>query len=67
MLTYNKLRLTLLEFIFMFYKNKVIGIALCSIAIGMIIITILPKGSLGIILAIITFIIGLYLIRKCYY
>lgn len=51
----------------MFFKNRVIGIALCSVAIGMVIITILPKGSLGIILAIITFLIGVYLIRKCYY
>lgn len=51
----------------MFMKNKILGVALCSLAIGMIIITILPKGSLGIILAVLVFVAGLYLIKKCYY
>jgi hypothetical protein len=51
----------------MFFKNKLLGIALCSLAVGMVIITILPKGSLGIILALVTFAIGLYLVKRCYY
>lgn len=51
----------------MFTKNKILGVALCSVAVGMIVITILPKGSLGIILAALVFIVGIYLIKKCYY
>lgn len=51
----------------MFMKNRILGVALCSVAIGMIVITILPKGSLGIILAGLVFVVGIYLIKKCYY
>lgn len=51
----------------MFMKNKIIGVALCAVAVGMIIITILPKGSLGLILAGIIFVLGIFLIKKCYY
>lgn len=50
-----------------FKKNKILGIALCSIAIGMTVILIIPKGVLGIILAGIFFCVGIYLIRTCYY
>ncbi|MBC7960408.1 MAG: hypothetical protein H7X94_11105 [Vallitaleaceae bacterium] len=50
----------------MFVKNKVVGVALCSLAVGMIAITLLPKGSLGVILAVLIFVIGFVLIRTCY-
>lgn len=50
-----------------FLKNRIIGFILCSVSVGMIVITILPRGSLGLILAIILFIIGFVLIRQCYY
>lgn len=50
-----------------FFRNKVIGVALCSVSVGMVIITILPRGSLGLILACILFIVGFFLIKQCYY
>jgi hypothetical protein len=47
------------------FKEKLVGTALCSAAGGMILIIILPKVSLGIILAFIIFMIGIWLICCC--
>lgn len=46
------------------FRNKVIGITLCSIAVGMLIILVLPSGILGLVLAVVLFFIGLYLIKN---
>ena len=48
------------------FKKKFIGVILMASAIGMFLVIILPKGILGLILAGLVFVIGLYLFKICY-
>ncbi|GMQ64789.1 hypothetical protein AN2V17_40270 [Vallitalea sp. AN17-2] len=47
----------------MCFRTKLIGVILVSISLGMLLISILPKGAVGVILSLTSLCIGIWLLK----